>query len=71
MKRFVIQNVETDMFVKHLYIARDEFCRFVRWSPLIEEAVLFENEEEAEATITFIGAVIDWELEELLTVISE
>ena len=71
MKKFVIQNVESDLFLQDLFISNEEPFRFVSWTPLLEEAASFENEEEAEAVIGFVGAVINWELEELLIVVSE
>lgn len=71
MKSFLIKNVENDMYVIGLFVSGAPQLHSVRWTPLIDHALVFENEEEAEATITFIGAVIDWELEELLTVVSE
>ena len=39
------------------------------WRFLPTRAIHFENKEEAQATITFIGAVLDWELEEQLEIV--
>ena len=71
MKKYVIKNEESEMYVIGLFVSGTPQLHPVRWTPLIEHALSFENEEEAEATITFIGAVIDWELEELLVIESE
>jgi len=71
MNKFVIQNVESELYAKTVVIGETPHLHPVRWTPRIEEAIHFENEEEVEATITFSGAVIDWGLEELLIVVSE
>ena len=39
------------------------------WRSLPTKAIHFENYEEAQATITFIGEVLDWELEKQLEII--
>ena len=64
------EKIEGREYLSSIYIGRAPEIHPFRWSFLPKHAIQFENEEEAQATIIFIGAVIDWELEEQLEIIS-
>ncbi len=68
--RKVIQNTETGLYLSEIVIiGRNRALRPFAWCAYPKNAIQFENEEEAQATIVFIGAVIDWELEEQLQIV--
>lgn len=67
--RKVIQNTETGLYLSEIVIVgRNRKLRPLVWCAYTENAIRFDNEEEAEAAIAFIGGVVDWELEEHLQI---
>ena len=66
--RYVIANTETHKFLAAIQIGRTPAIHPLHWTDFSQNAIHFENSEEAQATITFIGAVLDWELEEQLEI---
>lgn len=65
----LIKNEETGEYLTALYIGCQKAVPPLIWKNDPNYAIPFENTEEAQATITFIGAVINWELEEQLQII--
>ena len=57
-------------YLASIYVGRTSQINPLSWRLQPKHAINFENKEEAQATITFIGAVLDWELEEQLIIIS-
>ena len=68
-KKYVIQCEETNTYLSTMYIGRHGHVLPFSWAYTTKQAIHFSTKEEAEATITFIGAVMDWELEEQLQII--
>lgn len=68
--RKVIQNTETGLYLSEIVIiGRNRALRPLVWCSNQENAIQFDNEEEAEAAIAFIGDVLDWELQEQLKIV--
>lgn len=65
----LIKNEETGEYLTAIYLGCKKAVPPLLWKKGPSYAIPFENEEEAKATITFIGAVINWELEEQLEVV--
>ena len=68
-KYYLIKNEETGYYLSAINIGCTAAIKPIMWVSYKARACHFENEEEAQATITFIGAVLDWELEEQLQII--
>ena len=68
-KRFAIKNEEDKRYLSTIYVGRYGNILPFSWSYTTKQAIHFENIEEAEATISFISDVMDWELAEQLTII--
>ena len=66
---YQIRNEETGEFLAALYLGCRNAVQPLIWKNNPNYAIEFESKEEAQATIQFIGAVIDWELEEQLLII--
>lgn len=66
----VIRHTETGEHLAAIYIGCSRTVPPLLWRKNRYEAIHFENEEEAKATIKFIGDVIDWEMEEQLEIIT-
>ena len=67
----VIQNTETGLYLRAINLmGGNSGLRPLAWSSFTRHAIQLENDEEAHATITFIGSVIDWELEEHLKIVA-
>lgn len=70
MRRYkFIKHAEAGIYLSGIHIGRTGKLRPLTWTRYKEYAIHFENEAEAEATIEFIGSVIDWELEEQLEIV--
>lgn len=70
MDKYFIRNEENGMFLSSLVVQRMEksVSQGHTWTEISGEALFFER-EEAEAVITFISDVIDWELAEQLSTV--
>lgn len=68
-KMYVIQNEDDKRYLSTIYVGKHSKVSPFSWAYTTKQAMHFENKEEAEATITFIGAVMDWELEKKLLII--
>lgn len=69
MNKYVIINEEDGMMLASIRIESSQFAYMVQektWTRIIDEALKFEVAEEAEAVITFISDVMDWELAQQL-----
>lgn len=75
MKKLVaIKKVESDVYPEgcvylHSIILGRGHSRPLFWTMVPDRALLFENEEEAQATIDFILNVIDFETAECLEIV--
>ena len=68
--RKVIQNTETGLYLSEIVIiGRNRSLRPFAWCAYTKSAIQFDNEEEAEAAVAFIGDVLDWELQEQLKIV--
>ena len=67
MDKYVIINEEDGMMLAHIGIKRiaGNICHEHAWTRITADALHWEL-EEAEAVITFISDVIDWEMAEQL-----
>ena len=70
-EKYMIMEEEHGRFINFILIGRMGIVKEVKFTNNIHYALEFENEEEAQATIEFIGAVINWELEEQLKIIKK
>ena len=68
-KYYIIRSEETEEYIMSIYVGRTTVVKPIAWTNYIKNAIHFENADEAKATIAFIGAVMDWELEEQLQII--
>ncbi len=64
----IIKNCNSEQYLSSIYIGRTDKVKPFAWTYYPKNAIHFENEKEAKATITFIGAVMDWELEQELEI---
>ena len=69
MSNCIIKNEETGKYISFILIGRMGIAKEIKYTKDKQLALIFENTEEAEATIRFIGEVIDWELEEQLQIV--
>lgn len=69
MSNCIIKNEETGKYLMSIYVGRTSVVKPIVWTYYISNAIHFENEKEAKATIRFIGEVMDWELEEQLQIV--
>ena len=67
-KYFLIKNEATDAYLAAIQIGRTSAIHPLTWTQVPKIALHFDNIEEAQATIKFIGAVLDWELEEQMEI---
>lgn len=67
-KFYVIKNKENGKLINFILLGRGGVVREIKYTNDHRFALNFENREEPQATITFIGAVMDWELEEQLEI---
>lgn len=68
-RNIVIKNTETEQYLNAINVGCTPAIKPIVWTWYPKRAIHFENREEAEATITFIGAVMDWELESQLEIV--
>lgn len=68
-KTYLIKNTETGEYLTALYIGCRKGVPPLLWKHDPKYAIPFREIEEAQSTITFIGSVINWELEEQLDII--
>lgn len=68
-KWFAIKNEEDEKYLSTIYVGRHGHVLPFSWAYTTKQAIHFENQKEAEATINFISDVMDWELAEQLTII--
>ena len=64
----VIKNAESEKYLSSIYVGRNAIVSPFAWTYYKVHAILFENEEIANATIDFIRDVMDWELSEQLEI---
>ena len=69
MNDVIIRHSETGYYLLSVYIGRNSIIAPYLFVSKSQDALVFENEETAQATIDFISNVIDFELAECLEII--
>lgn len=66
---YIIKNSANDDYLVSINLGAGKNISPMYWRGLPRLAIHFENQDLAQATITFIGDVLDWELAEQLEII--
>lgn len=69
MNDVVIRQSDSGMYLLAVYLGRSRTVAPLLFISKSSEALTFENEEEAQATIDFISNVIDFETAECLEIV--
>lgn len=69
MNDVVIRQCDSGMYLLAVYLGRSRTVAPLLFISKCSEALYFENEEEAQATIDFISNVIDFETAECLEIV--
>ena len=69
MNDVVIRQCDSGMYLLAVYLGRSRTVAPLLFISKPSEALTFENEEEAQATIDFISNVIDFETAECLEIV--
>lgn len=68
-KFYVIKNPVLDDYLVSINLGAGKHIMPMYWRGIPRLALHFENSDIAQATITFIGDVLDWELAEQLEIV--
>lgn len=67
-EKFLIRNEETMEYLAHIYLGRKRKIPALRWTKYKSAALQFDTDEEVRSVVDFIVNMINWELEDQLTI---